>query len=62
LVKTAKQLTDLIADTPAGKTVTLKYVRDGRQMATSITLAERPGRVTTENRTAPTPYGRQRRP
>src|SRR5262249_5466249 len=61
-VKSPKDLTELVADTTVGKTVKLKFVRDGRMQTTSITLAERPGRVTSENRTAPTPYGRQRRP
>jgi serine protease Do len=59
-VQTPKQLTDLIADTPVGRTVKLKFLRDGRAQTTSITLAERPGRVTTENRTSPASPGQQR--
>ncbi len=61
-IKSPGQLTDLVADTPVGKTVKLKFVRDGRLQTTSLTLTERPGRVATNNRTAPNQYGRQRRP
>jgi serine protease Do len=61
-VRTPKQLTEIIADTPVGKTVKLKFTRGGQLMSTSITLAERPDRVASENRPAPAPYGRQRRP
>ncbi len=61
-VKSPKQLTEFVADAPVGKTVNLKFVREGRAQTTSITLAERPGRVATENRRAPAPNGQQRRP
>ena len=47
-VKSPKELTEIVADTTVGKTVKLKFVRDGRMQTTSITLAERPGRVTSE--------------
>jgi serine protease Do len=49
-VRSPKQLTEIIGDTPASKTVTLKFMRDGRAQSTSITLSERPGRVATEAR------------
>jgi serine protease Do len=57
-VKSSKQLTDFVADTPVGKAVNVNFVRDGRAQTTSITLAERPD----ENRTATAPNRRQRRP
>jgi len=57
-VKSSKQLTEFVADTPVGKAVKVNFVRDGQAQTTSITLAERPS----ENRTAPAPYRRQRRP
>ncbi|HXG67829.1 MAG TPA: DegQ family serine endoprotease [Blastocatellia bacterium] len=41
-VKSPKQLTDLVANTPVGKEVTIKYVRDGRMETATIRLAERP--------------------
>jgi serine protease Do len=41
-VKSPKQLTEVIADTPVGKTAQLKYVRDGRIQSTSVSLGERP--------------------
>jgi len=41
-VKSAKQLTEIVADTPVGKVAQLKYVRDGRSQTTTISLAERP--------------------
>jgi serine protease Do len=44
-VKSTKQLTEIIADTQVGRTISLKFVRDGREQSTSITLAERPGRT-----------------
>jgi serine protease Do len=44
-VTTPKQLTELVADTPVGKTSNLKYVRDGRLETTSIRLGERPSNV-----------------
>jgi serine protease Do len=48
-VRSSKQLTEIVGDTPVGKTVKLKYVRDGRAQVTSITLAERPGQNVAEN-------------
>ena len=62
LVKSTKQLTDLIADTPAGKAVKLTFLRDGREQSASITPAERPGRRVTNNQQAPAPYGQQPQP
>jgi serine protease Do len=57
-VKSSKQLTEFVADTPVGKPIKLNFVREGHAQTTSITLAERP----TESRRAPAPYRRQRRP
>ncbi|MGH9935236.1 MAG: S1C family serine protease, partial [Blastocatellia bacterium] len=59
-VKSPKQLTEIVADTPVGKNVKLKYIRDGRAQMTSITLAERPGRGVAENKKPEN--GRRRRP
>jgi serine protease Do len=61
-VTTPKQLTEMVADTQVGKSVPLKFVRGGKETETTLTLAERPGSVAAENRTAPAPYGQQRRP
>src|SRR5262245_48299966 len=61
-VKSTKQLTDLIADTPAGTAVKLKFVRDGSEQSASITSAERPGRRAPNSQEAPSPYGRQPQP
>jgi serine protease Do len=44
-VTSPKQLTELVADTPVGKTSELKYVRDGRVETAMIKLGERPGKV-----------------
>ena len=41
-VKSAKQLTEIVADTPVGKVTKLKFVRDGRPQTATISLAERP--------------------
>lgn len=49
-VTSPKQLTEIVADTPVGKTVQVKYVRDGRIQTTSITLGERPGRNVAEEK------------
>jgi serine protease Do len=49
-VSSAKQLIDVVADTPVGKTTQLKYVRDGKQATTSISLAERPSQTVARNR------------
>ncbi len=54
-VKSSKQLTETVADTPVGKTVKLKFVREGREQSVSITLAERPERVVAGRQQAPTP-------
>jgi serine protease Do len=43
-VKSPQQLAEIIADTPVGRTVKLKFVRNGQTQTASITLAERPGR------------------
>src|SRR5262249_9237038 len=43
-VRSSRQLTEIIANTPVGKTVKLKFVRDGQAQTASIKLAERPGR------------------
>jgi serine protease Do len=43
-IKSPRQLTDLVAETPVGKTTELRYVRDGRVQMTTISLAERPPR------------------
>src|SRR5262245_59616544 len=43
-VKSSKQLAEIIASTPVGRAVKLKFVRNGQAQTASITLAERPGR------------------
>jgi S1-C subfamily serine protease len=43
-VRSSKQLAGIIASTPVGRTVKLKFVRNGQAQTPSITLAERPGR------------------
>ena len=62
LVKSTKQLTEFIADTPVGRAVKLKFMRDGREQSASITPAERPGRRVANSQQAPAPYGRQPQP
>jgi serine protease Do len=42
-VTSPKQLTEMVADAPVGKTATVKYVRDGRVETASVRLGERPG-------------------
>ncbi len=42
-VKSPKQLTEMVADTNVGKSVPLKYFRDGQVRSASIVLGERPG-------------------
>jgi serine protease Do len=42
-VKSPKELTDLVADSPVGKLAQLKYVREGRSATASVRLGERPG-------------------
>ncbi|HKC86674.1 MAG TPA: trypsin-like peptidase domain-containing protein [Blastocatellia bacterium] len=61
-VKSTKQLTELIADTPAGTAVKLKYMRDGQEQTASITPAERPGRRVANSPEARDPYGRPPQP
>src|SRR5262245_31560054 len=61
-VKSTKQLTELIADTPAGTAVKLKFVRDGSEQSASITPAERPARRVANSPEARDPYGRQPQP
>jgi serine protease Do len=41
-VTSPKQLTEMVVDTPVGKTVPVKYVRDGRVLSATIMLGERP--------------------
>ena len=41
-VKSPKELTDMVADSPVGKLATLKYVRDGRPRTATVSLGERP--------------------
>lgn len=41
-VKSPKQLTEMVADTPVGKATSIKYVRDGRIETSTIRLGERP--------------------
>ena len=62
-VKSTKQLAELVAATPVGRTVKLKFVRNGQARTASITLAERPGRRAAENHQGPvpSPYGQPRR-
>ena len=43
-VKSPKQLTEIVADTPVGKSSEVKYVRDGHVETTSIRLGERPSK------------------
>jgi serine protease Do len=43
-VKSPKQLTEIVADTPVGKASEVKYVRDGRVETTTIRLGERPSK------------------
>jgi serine protease Do len=61
-VKSTKQLTELIADTPAGTAVKLKFERDGREQSASITPAERPGRRVANSQESPYPYARPPQP
>jgi serine protease Do len=41
-IKSPSELTQMVADTPVGKSVRVKYVRDGRVNTATMTLAERP--------------------
>jgi serine protease Do len=49
-VKSPKHLTETVSDTPIGKAVPVKYVRDGREQTATITLGERPGPTVAENK------------
>jgi serine protease Do len=42
-VKNPKHLTEMVADTAVGKSVPLKYFRDGQVRSANIVLGERPG-------------------
>jgi serine protease Do len=57
-VKSTKQLTEIIADAQVGKNINVKFVRDGREQSSSITLAERPGRAVASGQQAPAPAPR----
>jgi serine protease Do len=41
-VTSAKQLTELVADTTSGKNATVKYLRDGRAQTTTVQIGDRP--------------------
>ena len=43
-VKSPNQLAEIVAGTPVGRTVKLKFVRNGQAQTASVTIAERPGR------------------
>jgi serine protease Do len=43
-VRSTNQLAEIVAGTPVGRTVKLKFVRNGQAQTASITVAERPGR------------------
>src|SRR5262249_11203500 len=43
-VTSPRQLTDLVAEEPVGKTVQIKYLRDGKLQTTTLKTAERPDR------------------
>jgi len=47
-VKSPKHLTEMVADSPVGKIVALKYVRDGHMGTANVTLGERPSQVAVE--------------
>jgi serine protease Do len=52
-VTSPKQLTEMVADTPVGKSTSLKYVRDGRVETTTIRLGERPSATADGERPEP---------
>jgi serine protease Do len=52
-VSSPKQLTEMVADTPVGKSTSLKYVRDGRVETTTIRLGERPSATADGDRSEP---------
>jgi serine protease Do len=41
-IASPKQLVETVADLPVGRTIDVKYIRDGRMQSTKVTLAERP--------------------
>jgi serine protease Do len=41
-INSPKQLVETVADLPVGRTIDVKYMRDGRMETTKVTLAERP--------------------
>jgi len=43
-VRSPNQLAEIVAGTPVGRTVKLKFVRNGQAQTASVTIAERPGR------------------
>src|SRR5262249_28767329 len=52
-VKSPQQLAEIVANTPVGRTVRLKFVRNGQAQTASVTLAERPGRRAAQNDPGP---------
>jgi serine protease Do len=57
-VTSPKQLIGMVAEAPVGKSVPVKYVRDGRVQTATIKLAERPDRTGTAPRTGGGEEGR----
>src|SRR4030095_9783707 len=49
-VKSPNQLAEIVAGTPVGRTVKMKFVRNGQSQTASVTIAERPGRGAASNR------------
>lgn len=47
-IKSSKQLIEIVADLPIGKSVRVKFVRDGVAQTTDVTLAERPKQAVEE--------------
>jgi serine protease Do len=44
-VKSPRELTNVIADMPVGKTVRIDFIRDGKPQSVDVTLAERPATI-----------------
>ena len=42
-ISSPKQLTEIIADMPVGRTIDVRYIREGRPETAKVTLGERPG-------------------
>ncbi|MGH9831196.1 MAG: PDZ domain-containing protein, partial [Blastocatellia bacterium] len=60
-VKSSKELTEMVAEEPIGKTVPVKYIRDGKAETTSLKIAERPdanGQTLAEKGTEGNPSGK----